>query len=199
MFHDASERNQFITLFLELSPGILHANRVPDIVESFLSSGGGPVPNTRESILTLFNPVLEDNRTVIKRYSDNKMAFIKVLGLHFKQDSLTALGSFKTTFLSTLDNRVGKATAKWREEGMWTGSSIVFALLECFGPVATEPLLGILAREQDAHAKAIREKEAAFQKENRKGHKEEAIRSTNEEASNNAMNKWARVGAVARS
>jgi len=65
----------------------------------------------------------------------------------------------------------------------------MFALLECFGSGAIESLLGILAREQDGHAKAIREKEAAFQKENRKEHKNEAIRSTNKETFNNAMDK----------
>ncbi len=110
---------------------LFYYTRALDCVQPFL--------NARESILTLFNPILEDHEAVIHRCLPIDVAFIKAHGILFKQGDIGVYYSHTEKFLSLLDNNIGRVTAKWREQGVWIGSSNLFAVLSCviFGTTDT--------------------------------------------------------------
>jgi hypothetical protein len=91
-----------------------------------------PFLNARESILTLFNPILEDHDTIIHRCLPIDIAFVKAHGILFKQGSLSTFDEYTDKFLSLLDNNIGRVTAKWREQGVWIASSNFFGVLSTF-------------------------------------------------------------------
>jgi Est1 DNA/RNA binding domain len=91
-----------------------------------------PFLNARESILTLFSPILEDHDAVIHRCLPIDIAFIKTHGILFKQRSLSTFDEHTDKFLSLLDNNIGRVTAKWREQGVWIASSNFFGVLSTF-------------------------------------------------------------------
>jgi Est1 DNA/RNA binding domain len=105
-----------------------------------------PFLNARESILTLFNPILEDHDAVIHRCLPIDIAFIKAHGILFKQGSLSTFDEHTEKFLSLLDNNIGRVTAKWREQGVWIASSNFFGVLSCVGFGTSDTLFVTLSR-----------------------------------------------------
>jgi Est1 DNA/RNA binding domain len=105
-----------------------------------------PFLNARESILTVFNPILEDSDAVIHRCVPIDIAFIKAHGILFKQGSLSTLDEHAEKFLFLLDHNIGRVTAKWREQGVWIASSNFFGLLSCVGFGTTDTLFMTLSR-----------------------------------------------------
>jgi hypothetical protein len=105
-----------------------------------------PFLNARESILTLFNPILEDHDAVIHRCLPIDIAFIKAHGILFKQGPLPTFDEHSEKFLSLLDNNIGRVTAKWREQGVWIASSNFFGILSCAGVGSTDTLFLKLSR-----------------------------------------------------
>jgi Est1 DNA/RNA binding domain len=105
-----------------------------------------PFLNARESILTLFNPILEDHDAVIHRCLPIDIAFIKAHGTLFKQGSLSTFDEHAEKFLSLLDSNIGRVTAKWREQGVWIASSNFFGLLSCVGFGTSDTLFMTLSR-----------------------------------------------------
>jgi hypothetical protein len=105
-----------------------------------------PFLNARESILTLFNPILEDHDAVIHRCLPIDIAFIKAHGILFKQGSLSTFDEHTDKFLSLLDNNIGRVTAKWREQGVWIASSNFFGILSCVCIGTTDTLFMTLSR-----------------------------------------------------
>jgi hypothetical protein len=89
-----------------------------------------PFLNARESILTLFNPILEDLEAVIYRYMPIDVDFIMAHGILFKQD-IELFCNHAEKFLSLLDNGIGRITAMWGEQGVWIASFNFLTLFSC--------------------------------------------------------------------
>jgi hypothetical protein len=73
-----------------------------------------PFPNTRESIMTLFNPVLNGNAT---RLQDIDAAFILVHGILLSGKCQDQLEPSMNKFLGLLDHHIRCTRKKWSESG----------------------------------------------------------------------------------
>ena len=74
-----------------------------------------PFASARESILTLFQPILESHH----RSSAVETAFLKAHGLLFTEVETDRFNEVLDHFLALLDNQIGKVTAKWKEQGVY--------------------------------------------------------------------------------
>ena len=95
-----------------------------------------PFQNARESVMLLFNPLLEESEIVSQRYPLVESTFVKANGLLFTRGSIRAFDEVARQFLSVLDNHVGRITAKFRVQGSEIASSLCAALLDFGTPDA---------------------------------------------------------------
>ncbi|KUJ21773.1 uncharacterized protein LY89DRAFT_729275 [Mollisia scopiformis] len=76
-----------------------------------------PFTSARESILTLFDPILDsDPSTMCHRLPPLDIAFVKAHGLLFTNKT-DHFSSAKDEFLTLLDNQIGRVTRKFMEQG----------------------------------------------------------------------------------
>jgi hypothetical protein len=82
----------------------------------YLKSLCVPIPflSAKESVLTLFDPVLNGPQSRIEPID---AAFIRVHGILFSGKMYEKLEESKSEFLSNLDSRIAKTTRIWQEPG----------------------------------------------------------------------------------
>jgi Est1 DNA/RNA binding domain len=97
-----------------------------------------PFLSARESILTLFDPILCGTEPVYHRSLPVDTAFIKAHGILFTGVSLDRFGDVVDQFLSLLDNNIGRVTSKWKEQGIYIAVANFAAL---FGYASKDNLL----------------------------------------------------------
>ncbi|KAH6976798.1 hypothetical protein EDB80DRAFT_757446 [Ilyonectria destructans] len=80
-----------------------------------------PFLSTKESIMTLFDPVLGSNTT---RLAPIDAAFMQVHGIFFSGKSEDKLEDSIEEFLSLLNNHISRTTRRWLEAGYFIGIAI---------------------------------------------------------------------------
>lgn len=73
-----------------------------------------PFNSARESILTLFDPILSGTQTRLSAIDTN---FIKTHGMLFSLKQLDEVSTAMEGFLSSLDNHIARTTKRWMESG----------------------------------------------------------------------------------
>jgi hypothetical protein len=76
-----------------------------------------PFLSTRESILTLFDPVLNASVGPYSGLPPLDLAFVKAHGILFKRKTLQGFEAQAQEFIGTLDNNIGQLTQKFLEQG----------------------------------------------------------------------------------
>lgn len=76
-----------------------------------------PFSSARESIMTLFDPILDPNGTLNSRLIPIDVFFVKAHGILFSNKFSEEFGSTVESFRSMLGNHIGRTTRKWMESG----------------------------------------------------------------------------------
>ncbi|KAJ4986121.1 hypothetical protein SVAN01_08385 [Stagonosporopsis vannaccii] len=84
-------------------------------------------PSARESIMTLFRPLIQDDQTIYTAGSPIDTNFAKSHALLFARFSKTGYEEASRDFLESLDNHIGHVTAKWKEQGVYIAVSNIAA------------------------------------------------------------------------
>lgn len=88
-----------------------------------------PFMSARESILTLLNPILEDKYNSYLNAFQVDINFIKSHAYLFTKKDLDRYEQTSKDFLKELDSQIGRVTAKWKEQGVYTAVTNLAALL----------------------------------------------------------------------
>ncbi|KAK6076388.1 telomerase-binding protein EST1A protein [Seiridium cupressi] len=90
-----------------------------------------PIPFTsaRESIMTLFDPILSANNTQNSRLIPIDAAFVKAQGILFSGRCQDDFKPAVEEYLHLLNNHIGRTTRRWMESGYYIGISTCCALL----------------------------------------------------------------------
>jgi hypothetical protein len=78
-----------------------------------------PFISARESILTLLDPILSRSRTSYSHSLPIDTDFIRAHSILFRKLSAEGFKEALASFLSQLDNHVGRVTAKWKWQGIY--------------------------------------------------------------------------------
>jgi hypothetical protein len=89
-----------------------------------------PFMSARESILTLLDPILGRSRTSYSHSLPVDTSFIKAHGILFGKLSSEGFEEALASFLSQLDNHVGRVTAKWKEQGVYIAVTNIAGLFD---------------------------------------------------------------------
>ncbi|KAF8866828.1 hypothetical protein BDZ45DRAFT_734852 [Acephala macrosclerotiorum] len=113
-----------------------------------------PFVSARESILTLFNPVLDTGSTRSQlRLPPLDMSFVKAHGLLFTNKNIEKFEDTKNEFLGLLDNQIGRVTRKFMEQGYHIAVANSIALT---GFAAKDnPLMQIISPSKDVDGIAM--------------------------------------------
>jgi hypothetical protein len=84
-----------------------------------------PFPSARESILTLLEPILGRGVATYSHALPIDNNYIKAHALLFEKLSLDEFNQAKLEFTSSLDNHIGRVTAKWKEQGVYIATTNV--------------------------------------------------------------------------
>ncbi|KAI8680008.1 EST1-DNA-bind domain-containing protein [Fusarium keratoplasticum] len=85
-----------------------------------------PFPSARESIMTLFDPVLSKSPN---RLAPIDAAFVRVHGILFSGKSKDRLEESMDEFIGQLDSYIGRVTKRWLDAGYYIGISTGCSLL----------------------------------------------------------------------
>ncbi|KAJ6446896.1 NADH:ubiquinone oxidoreductase subunit [Purpureocillium lavendulum] len=107
-----------------------------------------PFPSARESIMTLFDPLLNGSP---QRLDAVDAAFVRVHGIFFSGKSKEQLESSMKEFLSLLDGRIGSIHSSWLEAGYYVGISLCCLLLG-FGTENNVLMRALLKQQDDEEA-----------------------------------------------
>ncbi|KAI5860682.1 hypothetical protein GGS23DRAFT_599200 [Durotheca rogersii] len=90
-----------------------------------------PIPfnSARESIMTLFDPILDPKSSQHSRLIAIDVAFVKAHGILFSNKFSDDFQSTIDSFFNMLDNHIGRTTTKWMESGYYIAISNCCALL----------------------------------------------------------------------
>ncbi|KAL2010228.1 hypothetical protein VTN00DRAFT_6035 [Thermoascus crustaceus] len=89
-----------------------------------------PFPSASDSILLLFNPLLDPSRAVNNRHPPLATAFVSAHGVLFTKGSVDRFIKLVDEFLSLLDNYIGRVGALFREQGVYIASANYAAIFE---------------------------------------------------------------------
>ncbi|PSN58532.1 hypothetical protein BS50DRAFT_443198, partial [Corynespora cassiicola Philippines] len=78
-----------------------------------------PFPSARESILTLLDPILGRTTPKDSQSTSIDTSFIRAHGILFEKLSADAFEDARHSFISQLDSHIARATAKWKEQGVY--------------------------------------------------------------------------------
>ncbi|OXV11771.1 hypothetical protein Egran_00468 [Elaphomyces granulatus] len=98
-----------------------------------------PFPSAKDSILLLFNPLLDAAKTANSRHPPLVMAFVSAHGIIFTKGSVSQFVGLVDTFLCLLDKYIGRVGAIFREQGVYIASSNYAAIFEYGQPDAIIP------------------------------------------------------------
>jgi hypothetical protein len=79
-----------------------------------------PFPSARESIMTLFDPVLGRGPPNMSTALPIDASFIKAHAYTFEKDDTDKYEIARGQYVELLDNHIGRVTAKWKEQGVYT-------------------------------------------------------------------------------
>lgn len=79
-----------------------------------------PFPSARESIMTLFDPVLGRAPSNMSTALPIDASLIKAHAYIFERDATDQYEVAREEYLGQLDNHIGRVTAKWKEQGVYT-------------------------------------------------------------------------------
>lgn len=79
-----------------------------------------PFPSARESIMTLFDPVLGRVPSNMSTAHPLDASFIKAHACTFERDGTDKFELAAEEYFGQLDNYIGRVTAKWKEQGVYT-------------------------------------------------------------------------------
>ncbi|KAK5633376.1 hypothetical protein RRF57_009090 [Xylaria bambusicola] len=90
-----------------------------------------PIPfgSAKESIMTLFNPILEIGNYQYNRLIPIDVAFVKTHGILFSHKKLDIFRAVASEFLGALDNHIGQIAKRWMEAGYYIAIANCCALL----------------------------------------------------------------------
>ncbi|XXH02323.1 hypothetical protein Hte_008696 [Hypoxylon texense] len=91
-----------------------------------------PFSSARESIMTLFDPILDPNGALNSRLIPIDVFFVKAHGILFSNKFSEEFDSVVESFRNKLGDHIGRTTRKWMESGYHIGISNCCALL-CYG------------------------------------------------------------------
>jgi hypothetical protein len=86
-----------------------------------------PFPSARDSILTLFDPVLAGDGQ--HRLPPFETSFVKAHGLLFTKRDMESFQPAVLDFLKLLDNHIGRVTRKFMQQGFYIAVSNIIAML----------------------------------------------------------------------
>ncbi|KAJ8111228.1 hypothetical protein OPT61_g6133 [Boeremia exigua] len=86
-----------------------------------------PFPSARESIMTLFRPFIQDDQPIHTAGLPIDTNFTKSHALLFSKLTKPGYEEASQDFLSSLDNHIGRVTAKWKEQGVYIAVSNITA------------------------------------------------------------------------
>ncbi|QDS74745.1 hypothetical protein FKW77_001179 [Venturia effusa] len=78
-----------------------------------------PFHSARDSILTLFNPIMARQESSSSHITTIDTNFIKIHAILFGKENLDQYEALRKSFLDALDAHIGRVTAKWREQGAY--------------------------------------------------------------------------------
>lgn len=76
-----------------------------------------PFASARESIMTLFDPILSSSNAQHARLMPIDLAFVKAHGILFSGKSADEFTPAVNEFLSLLNTHIGRTTRRWMESG----------------------------------------------------------------------------------
>ncbi|EFY90689.1 hypothetical protein MAC_03269 [Metarhizium acridum CQMa 102] len=108
-----------------------------------------PVPflSARDSVMTLFDPLLNANPSASQRLEPVDVAFVRVHGILFSGTHEDQLEPSMKQFLELLDNRIGREHGNWLESGYFIGISLSCLLLG-FGDASNVLMNAVLKSQQ---------------------------------------------------
>ncbi|KAL0259445.1 hypothetical protein SLS55_005182 [Diplodia seriata] len=92
-----------------------------------------PFMSARESILTLFDPILGRSSTSYSHSLPVETSFIRAHGLLFEKDQAFQQHTFDhnlSDFVGQLDNSIGRVTSKWKEQGAYMAIANIASLFD---------------------------------------------------------------------
>ncbi|EKG12016.1 hypothetical protein MPH_10911 [Macrophomina phaseolina MS6] len=91
-----------------------------------------PFMSARESILTLFDPILGRSHTSYSHSLPVETSFIRAHGLLFEHGHgfQHAFALSLTEFIGQLDNSIGRVTSKWKEQGAYMAIANIASLFD---------------------------------------------------------------------
>lgn len=91
-----------------------------------------PFPAAKESVLTLFEPILSGKQT--RRLPPVITAYVKIHAFLFMRNNLESFHESLAEFTSLLDGHISRVTQRFLEQGYYIGISNCFALLSYGSP-----------------------------------------------------------------
>ncbi|KAI9691549.1 MAG: hypothetical protein M1822_007620 [Bathelium mastoideum] len=89
-----------------------------------------PFPSARESILTLFDPLLSDNPPAFARSHPGDAKFIRLHAMLFGRAPMDSFEQVEKEYIEQLDPHIGRVTAKFNEAGVYTAVANIAGVLE---------------------------------------------------------------------
>ncbi|KAB2571114.1 hypothetical protein DBV05_g10215 [Lasiodiplodia theobromae] len=92
-----------------------------------------PFMSARESILTLFDPILGRSSTSYSHSLPVETSFIRAHGLLFEKDQAFQQHTFDhnlSDFIRQLDTSIGRVTSKWKEQGAYMAIANIASLFD---------------------------------------------------------------------
>ena len=89
-----------------------------------------PFPSARESIMTLFDPVLGRSPPNMSAALAVDTSFIRAHAHTFEKDLTEKYEIARGEYLGQLDNHIGRVTAKWKEQGVYTAVTNIASLFD---------------------------------------------------------------------
>ncbi|EAS30483.3 uncharacterized protein CIMG_05962 [Coccidioides immitis RS] len=87
-----------------------------------------PFPNTKDSILLLFSPCLEQKEPL--HHPPLMLSFVRAHGVLFNKQSILSFLEYGYEFISFLETQIGRVGSKWREQGIYFASANFVSLFE---------------------------------------------------------------------
>ncbi|PSN74078.1 hypothetical protein BS50DRAFT_627446 [Corynespora cassiicola Philippines] len=89
-----------------------------------------PFPSARESILTLLDPILGRTTPAYSQSMSIDTSFIRAHGILFEKLSADTFEDARYSFISQLDSHIARATAKWKEQGVYIAVTNIAGLFD---------------------------------------------------------------------
>ncbi|KAI1632570.1 hypothetical protein F4809DRAFT_656204 [Biscogniauxia mediterranea] len=88
-----------------------------------------PFASARESVMTLFEPIISGNSSHTSRMTPIDVALVKAHGILFSKKAEAEFDTTVDEFLNMLDNHISRITRRWMESGYYVGIANCCALL----------------------------------------------------------------------